>query len=491
MYDNDNLIIEKIKLNTTRYKSPLTRVQQKKTLKRQSSVKNLDSNYLARTIDIGNNNYPKKNQNNLLKKIDFKIKNLFNYNPLNKSKSLTNYKDYCLKSQNFPKKKSHIRRNTNDSTLYQIKNNTIDVPVNYCKFIKKKSLSKPRKTSRDNFKHKIETDYYCINCYNRKLFKNNKTKIPFKNLNKSNAPNYYHKTLELKQLDENYINNKVLKNQERQLLVFNLLKKEKDENPKSTTEKLQYINENEDNPFIGLNLQDYLYYKNKNKNEILNKTIINNINSYKLEKPRKAVNDYYKNVQFQIPILEKKFGPSDKYKIKYIETLKKQISDKENEKKELKNLKIKTEMEENKKYNEYLVKLEQDEHDQKILKQKIMYDNNKYLEEIKKKRDEIKKKEENEGRDDKYKIFNKNQRDYKYFINQQRINEINSLQKWINENMKQKQKKFIKEKNEDKKWDDYNREFNKSFNERTYAEKCENCNSMYPINKLYEFHNNK
>ena len=109
----------------------------------------------------------------------------------------------------------------------------------------------------------------------------------------------------------------------------------------------------------------------------------------------------------------------------------------------------------------------------------------------KKKRDEIKKKEENEGRDDKYKIFNKNQRDYKYFINQQRINEINSLQKWINENMKQKQKKFIKEKNEDKKWDDYNREFNKSFNERTYAEKCENCNSMYPINKLYELPNYK
>ena len=104
-----------------------------------------------------------------------------------------------------------------------------------------------------------------------------------------------------------------------------------------------------------------------------------------MEKQRKEVNDYYKNVQFQIPILEKKFGPSDKYKIKYIETLKKQISDKENEKKELKNLKIKTEMEENKKYNEYLVKLEQDEHDQKILKQKIMYENNKYLEEIKKK----------------------------------------------------------------------------------------------------------
>ena len=306
-------------------------------------------------------------------------------------------------------------------------------------------------------------------------------------MNNSFDANCYHKTLELKKLDEDYINKKVLKNQERQLMAFNLLKKEKDKNPRSITEKLQYINENEDNPFIGFNLQDYLYYKNKNKNEILNKTIINNINSYRFEKPRKAVKDYYKNVQFQIPILEKRLSPNDNYKNKYIEILKKQISDKEKTKNELRKLEIKTEMEENKIFNEFLIKLKNDEKEQKRLKQKIMYENNKNLEEYQKKINEKKKKEIITGGDDKYKKFKENQKDYKYFINQQRINEINSLQKWINENMKQKQKKIDKENKEDKKWDDYNNKFNKFFYDKTNAEKCADCNASYPINKLYEF----
>jgi hypothetical protein len=143
---------------------------------------------------------------------------------------------------------------------------------------------------------------------------NNKLKNPFKHINKSYDPNYYHKTLELKKLDEDYIYKKVLQNHQKQLRAFNLLKKEKDKNPKTIKEKLQYINEKEDNPFIGFDLQDYLYYKNKKNNELLNKSMINNITTYELEMPRKAVKDYYKNVQFQIPVLEKQFGPSDIYK---------------------------------------------------------------------------------------------------------------------------------------------------------------------------------
>ena len=115
-----------------------------------------------------------------------------------------------------------------------------------------------------------------------------------------------------------------------------------------------------------------------------------------------------------------------------------------------------------------------------------MYENNKNLEEFQKKRNEEKKKETIAGGDDKFKKYNENQKDYKYFINQQRINEINSLQKWINENMKQKQKKIDIENRDDKKWVDYNNKFNKSFNDKTYNEKCVDCNASCPINKLYE-----
>ena len=59
------------------------------------------------------------------------------------------------------------------------------------------------KSNKNANKLKIESDFYCINCYNRKLMNininnNNKIKNPFKNINKSYDPNYYYKTLELK-----------------------------------------------------------------------------------------------------------------------------------------------------------------------------------------------------------------------------------------------------------------------------------------------------
>jgi hypothetical protein len=46
------------------------------------------------------------------------------------------------------------------------------------------------------------------------------------------------------------------------------------------------------------------------------------------------------------------------------------------------------------------------------------------------------------------------------------------LQNWINENKKQKQNKINKKNDEEKKWVDYNKEFNQSFYNNTYAEKC-------------------
>ena len=52
--------------------------------------------------------------------------------------------------------------------------------------------------------------------------------------------------------------------------------------------------------------------------------------------------------------------------------------------------------------------------------------------------------------------------------------------------MRQKQKKNNKENNENKKWENYNKEFDKTFYDNTYAEKCINCNAAYPINKFYE-----
>jgi hypothetical protein len=481
--------IDNYGIYTSRYKSPILRVQKKNALKKQNSMKDLNSNLIANSLEIGQ--FPKKSH--YQKEIIHTGKNLARPQKLNKSNSISSYNQFLLKNEKYNKNKIPIKRLSNSTlkSLHESKNsNTINVTINNYTFkkcnLKKKYIPRTQPnhdyigTSRGHRKSKIKNDYYCINCYNRKLMLKNK-KNPFNNVNKSYNPNYFYKTLELKKLDEDYIYNKVLQNEEKQLKAFNHLKQQKDK--KSNKEKLQYINENEDNPFIGLNLQEYLYYNNKKKNEQLNNTMIDNINSYNLD--RKAVRDYYDVVQYQIPILEKDFGPSNKYKVKYIETLKKQMDDKIKEKNENRRLKIETEIEENKKLNEYLKKLKNDENRQKALKQKMIYDNNKFMEEFINKQKENKKKESIDGKNEKMRKFNKNQIDYKKFINQQRINEINSLQKWLNENMNQKKKQKNDEMNEQKKWDNYNKEYIRTFYDNTYAEKCANCNATYPIDKLY------
>jgi hypothetical protein len=481
--------IDNYGMYTSRYRSPILRVQKKNALKKQNSMKDLSSYIIENSLEVGK--FPKKS--NYQKEFIHTGNNIAKPHKLNKSNSISNYNQFLLKNDKYNQNKIKIKRLSNSTlnSLHDSKNsNTINVTINNYTF-KKSNLRKkyiPRTqpnhyyigTTKDNTKSKISNYYYCINCYNRKLMLKNKDN-PFNKLNKSYNPNYYYKTLELKKLDEDYINNKVLQNEEKQLKAFNHLQKQKDK--KTSKEKLQYINENEDNPFIGLNLQEYLYYNNKKKNEQLNNTMIDNIDSYNLD--RKAVRDYYDVVQYQIPILEKDFGPSNKYKVKYIETLKKQMDDKIKEKNENRRLKIETEIEENKKLNEYLKKLKNDENRQKALKQKMIYDNNKFMEEFINKQKENKKKESIDGKNEKMRKFNKNQIDYKKFINQQRINEINSLQKWINENMNQKKKQKNEEMNEQKKWDNYNKEYIRTFYDNTYAEKCANCNATYPIDKLY------
>ena len=132
MSNIEKITIEDKNSNTTRYRSPLLRVQKRNAIKKQSSAKNLISNNFAQTIDFGNNN---KKKNNLHKKVDLKIKNLINKNPLNKSQSVTNYNNYCLKAKKCPKNKSPIRRNNNNLSKLEKKNKTLDIPVNYNKFI--------------------------------------------------------------------------------------------------------------------------------------------------------------------------------------------------------------------------------------------------------------------------------------------------------------------------------------------------------------------
>ena len=504
-------------INYSRYLSPLIRVQ-KKTLKRHQSLKTFDPTITINSFEYQNfESKPKLNRS-----VVNTGKSCKNNGYLNKSNSVANFNKFCQKEKYMKtdfNNKTPIKRNQFNNTFVGIitnspkKNNVnnkfknnrtennIDNKIIYnikshnnifnkkCKKpetqLKKKYLSIDVSIP-DVTKTKNDQNYYCYKCYNRKQIPIDNTKIPFKNLNKSNDSQFYHSCLELKKIDEDYICNKVLENEERQLRAFNNLKEENMKDVNNHKAKLQYINENEDNTQIGLNLRDYLYYNNKKNNEYLNNSMIENINLYDINRPRKAVKDYYNIVQYQIPILEKNLGPSDKYKNNFIEILKNQIKDKEREKNRLRRLKIKTEVEENKKYTEFLSKLKRDEKEQKRLKQKMLLDNNNYMKEYQNQKDLIQRRDNQKGSYYRDKKFQKNQIDYQNFIHQQKVNEINSIQKWINENIRQQNRKMNKEFNDNKKWDQYNKEFERKFYKNTHPEKCAECNSIYPMHKLLQ-----
>ena len=96
-------------------------------------------------------------------------------------------------------------------------------------------------------------------------------------------------------------------------------------------------------------------------------------------------------------------------------------------------------------------------------------------------------KENINGYKNKIKKFKEKQNLYVNFINQQRINEINNLQNWINENLKQKKEQLNLKQNEDKKWRNYHKKFNESFNDNIKVEKCAECNLFFN-NRLQKFH---
>ena len=360
--------------------------------------------------------------------------------------------------------------------------------IDKCDKIKKKKLIYRRNSFNEenaikNNKNKTGKNLYCINCINKKM---NIKKNLSQYLNQHNTYEYtlQNNNLPLKQLDENYINNKIFQNERRQLAAFNHLKVFIEKNPLSKKDKLQYIYENSEYPFHGLDLQDFLYYNNKNKNEKRNKLILKNISSYEITNQRKEINDYYNKVMFQTPILEKDTRPSDEFKKNYKEMLEKQINENNKKKKNKKNAEQNKEIKDLKKYKEILKEIDENERNKKIWKKNIICENNNNMNNIKKEKDELNKYDVMKGYQERLKIFKERQSEYKEFINQQRINEINNLQNWIKENKKQKKEQKKKEKNEDLRWKNYLKTYNDSYNDNIHLDKCAECNLVY-TNRLY------
>ena len=405
-------------------------------------------------------------------------------NPFKKDLNRNQFQKYNS-STFFPRKEiNNDNKNKLNEQMNPVNNNTEKLHSG-----KKSELNKDKKEFNEenkikNINDKKEQDLYCINCLNKKMnLKKNLGRL----MKRNNSYDFtFQDNLSLNQLDEEYINNKVIQNEKRQLAAYNQLKKYREKNPKSKKDKLQDLYENSEYPFHGLNLQEYLYYNNKKRNENINKIILDNIQSYDFTQPRKEIRDYYNKVMFQTPLLERDSRPDNKYKTKYIETLQKQIEEKNRLKNNLKKEEQKKEKEELKKYNELSLKMENEKRYKRIMKEKVITENNLRLSNLKKEQDELKRNETLRSYKDKVRKFKERQNEYKAFINQQRMNEMNNLQNWINESLKQKKEKINKKENEDERWKKYHKQFNESYNDNIHADKCAECNliktnGLYPI----------
>ena len=436
-------------------KSPILRVQIKKAKKiiNSNSTKNINRNCLQ--LDI--------QQTSRRNESIYPIKKLYIRNKLNKSNSITSFNRYRRKDSMDDKEKEKYL-------------NYIKLKKDKVKYIRNNDDTDEESTE------KTERELYCMNCINKKLnLKKNLSQIL--NLNKSYNFSL-NNSLELKQLDEDYISNRILENEKRQIAAFNHLKLIKERNPVSKKDKLQYINENSEYPFHGLNLQEYLYYNNKMKNEKINKLVLDNMTSYELTHPRKEIFDYYNKVMFQTPLLEKDTRPSHQYKMRYIKTLQNQIDEKKKEKINKKMSEQKKEKKELYEYDKILSKINKKEKQRKLIKRNIIYENNTNISNIKRENDETDRNNLLNGYQKRLKIFRERQKEYKSFINQQRINEINNIQNWINENKNIKNYQMNKEKRDDLRWKNYLKKYNETFTENTKADKCYECNLIY-TNRLY------
>ena len=296
MYEENTLSYSLINIKHLK-KSPILRVQQKKANKSfmSKSTKNINRNFF--------NLYMPKNSKNTQKMQDNQIKKYLYRNRLKNNYSSTYFPKYQYNYANKLKKKNDGKNIIHRNYITKDKN----------KNMKLNNFNEKNKTELDI--DLSQQDLYCINCINKiKNLDNNISKI----MRRNNSFDFsFQENLALKHLDEQYINNKIIQNQQRQLAAFNQLKKFKERDSLPSKTKLQYIYENSEYPFHGLKLQDYLYYKNKKRNENINQLMLQNISSYKLTEPRKEISDYYNKVMYQTPLLEKDTRPSNKYKMKY------------------------------------------------------------------------------------------------------------------------------------------------------------------------------
>ena len=316
----NNSIINNYKTNKikTHYRSPIVR---------NKSQKNLTQN-----ISIN------KNENNKNESKDYKKYTNKSYinNNINSISSRNNYLFKRNNSQNFGSKYPfNLDRNLSLTYFCNNNNNKKNdkIPL---KKNKLNGLYKKRRNSLDKNKGERKSEEYfykliCNNCYNNKIAtKNLKKQPPEKKelLNKTfTKANPFFFQDKMNDVHNDKINKKIKELEKLQKQALDNLAKYHIQNP-SNVEKLQKSNEFSINPLNSSEKEDPRLIKTQKNYDKKEDFINKNKDLYNIDKPRKAIRDYFNKCLYQVPVIEEEYHINPEYKKEFNKELKKQIEEK-------------------------------------------------------------------------------------------------------------------------------------------------------------------
>ena len=341
-----------------------------------------------------------------------------------------------------------------------------------------------------NNKSYKDYDYMCTNCYNNKIVTKSYKEQPMnpKEIlsNTFTKVNPFYFQDKMKDIYKEKIQQKIKDVEKKQRQAQNNLAKYKIENP-TDIELFQKQQELSMNPMVAHEREDPRVDKTLKKYDLKENFINKNKDLYHIDKPRKAINDYYENCLFKVPIIEDTYFVEPKY-IKQISIdLREQIEEKKLNKKKKKEEEIKSEKISNKKledYNEFLYKKNKDERNNYLSE---FYKKSNYLDNLRKLREEKEHIKNKKCMDKVKQRMKREDEEKKAKYRQKRLEGINKLQIWKkNFDIEKKNKKKEKEE-ESHKWYNYSQDYIAKCIHGNEVTKCSLCNQTYHKEQLLKY----
>ena len=468
------------------YKSPIVR---HKTLHQ-----NIPQNIKSKNELIDNNN----NIELISNKIEKSYTRAFPYNN-NINNQTARENNRIILEQKEPKEiikpKNKLRKNLSSydilvpKNLKKITSSSNHFTFNDMKKKKRQSSVITLKSSINNKSYK-DYDYMCTNCYNNKIVTKNfkEQQINPKEIlnNTFTKVNPFYFQDKMKDIYKDKIQQKIKAVEKKQRQAQSNLAKYKIENP-TLIEKFQKQQELSYNPMIAHEREDPRIDKALKKYDLKENFINKNKDLYQIDKPRKAINDYYENCLFQTPIIEDTYFVEPKY-IKQISIdLREQIEEKKNDKKRKKEEEIKSEIISNKKmedYNEFLFKKNKE---QKNNYYSEFYKKTNYYENLRKIREENENKKNKKYIDNVKQKMRKEDEEKKAKYRQKKINGINKLQIWKKDFENEKNNKKKEKEKEAHKWYNYSQDYIAKCIHGNEVTKCSLCDRTYHKEQLLKY----